>query len=413
MSELQHDEESFAIGWISISDLLMLGTLSLLLVSRGLENRSEDQMKQISNLTAGAEEKAQALADADTRLLNERKLRNELETKLVSATAERTRLESVKADLSARVEEYACEIEELTTAKARIDKNLADTEAQVAAVHLKLFAEKIRSGALVASLEFEKKNLTESAERLSKLSEELALEKQRNGVLHVDNESLKTLVRDIEIRERGFRQELLGIRARNNSLNRVVYVVDCSGSMNDAVIGTGNRWSYVREVIEKWLKLLPCKEAQVITFSDTSPEVFPQPKTFVSMVGDAEQRTKATESLVGFLASKVPDGGTDTFAGLSKAYESNDIDAIFLFTDGQPMDKSPDKMTSADYKRLQDKVLDLIATHGSDGDRIPINVIGLGDYFSQTGSSPDQVHLPFGKFLVRIADESGGVFLGR
>jgi hypothetical protein len=116
---------------------------------------------------------------------------------------------------------------------------------------------------------------------------------------------------------------------------------------------------------------------------------------------------------VKILRNTTPDNGTNTAEALRRAYRAKDVDAIFLFTDGVPMLKAEINTTSQDYKVLQDEVLEIIASQQSQRDSPPINVIGLGDYFSTRLTGPDQVHMAFGVFLMEVAQRSGGSFLGR
>jgi hypothetical protein len=216
-----------------------------------------------------------------------------------------------------------------------------------------------------------------------------------------------------EVREQGFRQELLGIRTRDSGYGRVVFVVDCSGSMvRSSNTSDESRWDYVQTVIRNWLLLLPFQEVQLIMFNN-EVDVYPRPGDFLTLQPTAVSRRTDIQPLLTALRETVPNQGTNTALALQTAYQADNVDAIFLFTDGQPMLKAEVDTTSEDFRILQNEVLDLIVREKERGNSTPINVIGLGDYFSNRLSGTDQKHLPFGVFLTRIAQLSGGTFLGR
>jgi hypothetical protein len=168
----------------------------------------------------------------------------------------------------------------------------------------------------------------------------------------------------------------------------------------------------VQTVIRNWLLLLPFQEVQLILFNN-DVDVHPLPGEFISLKKTAESRRLDIQPLLTALKNTVPNQGTNTSLALQTAYEAEDVDAIFLFTDGQPMLKAEVDTTSEDFRTLQNEVLDLIVREKQRGNAPPINVIGLGDYFSNRLAGPEQKHLPFGVFLTRIAQLSGGTFLGR
>ena len=292
--------------------------------------------------------------------------------------------------------------EELAAAKRVIEK-LEVERSELAAEVSKLNAD----------LQSARRQLSDFAKQVDKLHAELSgLQKLYSAAMR-ELTDLKRRADSHEISERTFGQTLLGIRSRNNLLRRVIFVVDRSGSMTRSSNNSaGSRWDYVCDEIERWLTLLPLGEAQLILFNH-EVDVYPAVGKFVPILSSVSGENAGAKLLVDVLRNTTPDDGTNTAEALRQAYLASNVDAIFLFTDGVPMLKAEINTTSEDYKSLQDEVLQLIANKKSQVDSPPINVIGLGDYFSTRLSGPGQVHMPFGVFLMEVAQRSGGTFLGR
>ena len=182
------------------------------------------------------------------------------------------------------------------------------------------------------------------------------------------------------------RQELLGLKG---DFKNVAILVDRSGSM-----AQGGRWERVRDTVHLWIQHLALERATLVLFSDGAAE-FPSDGAWFDMTGgDAE---KNREALANYFASTQPGGNTNTLAALERAYARTDVDTIVLFTDG-----APDAGAGFD-ERMASRIYALIQAQKSAGRAIPINAVGLGNYFDRR----------LGEFLMRVAAESGGVFLGR
>jgi hypothetical protein len=180
-------------------------------------------------------------------------------------------------------------------------------------------------------------------------------------------------------------QQLVGLKG---DLRRVVFVVDRSGSMN-----RGGRWEFARDVIQTWLQRLPIESCALVTFNE-EVTAFPADGTFLEMIGPGGRENRA--SLVAQLKLLEPGGHTNTLIALQKAYEYPDVTSIILFTDG-----FPDPIGSERFDRdVAEQIYALCEMHGQN---VPVNTIGLGDYFNRQ----------FGEFLRRIPQETGGTFLGR
>ena len=169
-------------------------------------------------------------------------------------------------------------------------------------------------------------------------------------------------------------RELVGLKG---SFKRVALLFDTSGSMNRE-----GRWELACGVVSAWLNHFDMDQCVLILFS-TNAQALPANGTFVPLRGPDGQRNKA--KLLEKLQSVKPDGGTNTLAALQIAYRYPDLDTILLFTDGEPNDGN-----SAGFDpQIAEKIYTLCRQHRD----IPVNTIGLGDYFR-----PELSH-----FLITVA----------
>lgn len=431
------EDDSFAISWISLSDLLMIAAVLFAGTSMTLE-RSQRQLeakleteKRNSAHTALRLEKLQRELDAaiesneklSATLTSIRKQLADAEHRLSSWQLDRSKLQSelqrlqnMEKDSSTAALRAAKLHEELLRANEAM-KVLAEELAEAKRIIEKLEVERRELAAEVsesnADLQSARRQLSDFAKQVDKLQAELSeLQKLYSAAMR-ELTDVKRRADSHEISERTFGQTLLGIRSRNNLLRRVIFVVDRSGSMTRSSNNSdGSRWDYVCDEIERWLTLLPLGEAQLILFNH-EVDVYPAAGKFVTISSRVSGENAGAKLLVDVLRNTTPDDGTNTAEALRQAYLASNVDAIFLFTDGVSMLKAEINTTSEDYKALQDEVLQIIANEKSQADSPPINVIGLGDYFSTRLSGPGQVHMPFGVFLMEVAQRSGGTFLGR
>jgi len=131
------------------------------------------------------------------------------------------------------------------------------------------------------------------------------------------------------------RSELFGTGA---AARYVVYVVDCSGSMDNA-LGTATspgpvRWELIRSVS----RLRPTQWFQLIFFTTGEPRRFPAGE-LIAATDDAKRRAAA------FMKSIRPDVETDPIPALTRAFEvldrigrSEGGKLIYLLTDGFELD---------------------------------------------------------------------------
>jgi uncharacterized protein with von Willebrand factor type A (vWA) domain len=160
----------------------------------------------------------------------------------------------------------------------------------------------------------------------------------------------------------------------------------------------GRRWREATNVVNTWLSYLPIKNCVLVTFNDQC-RVFPTDGSWFR-INETNRNT-----LVAQLNGLKPEGFTDTLAALQTAYRYTNVDTIILFTDGKPerapRDGSRQESMGGRGSREMIKDIHLLCTNRVH--IIPINTVGLGDYFN-----PD-----LAGFLRQLSDETKGTFIGR
>lgn len=207
--------------------------------------------------------------------------------------------------------------------------------------------------------------------------------------------------------EGNIRKELLSLRG---AMSNVVILLDRSSSMSD-----GRRWEDSLRVIESWLEYLPIENCLLITFS-TDCDVFPADERFLRLGGRDARARGARDDLLNRVRSRPPDGNTATVEALRRAYACSGVDTIILFTDGEPLDlrraadrgrpasaKAESQLTLGERRRISQAQMEEALALSREHQQIPINVVALADYFADWKS----------KFLLGLANNTGGAFLGR
>jgi hypothetical protein len=160
--------------------------------------------------------------------------------------------------------------------------------------------------------------------------------------------------------------------------------------MKQATSGGNDRWTEAQEIAGTWLRHVNLQHCVLIVYS-SSVRTFPADGTLVDVRGEAGKARR--EALLQNLKSVAPGGWTNTLEALRKAYEYN-VDTILLFSDG-----APSRAASGVYdEALARQIYQLCREHQA----IPINTIGLGNYFDQNMST----------FLRTVASITGGTFRG-
>ncbi|MFO7906588.1 MAG: vWA domain-containing protein [Planctomycetota bacterium] len=151
---------------------------------------------------------------------------------------------------------------------------------------------------------------------------------------------------------------------------------------------------HARGVVATWLEHLAIGECLLVCFS-TDVSVFPEDGTFLEVRGTAGAANR--KRLLDAIEQTKPQDRTNTLLALETAYRYPNLDTVILFTDGEP--NSPTGGSNQFDSEIAERIHALCGKHGD----IPVNTVGLGDYFKPKLS----------EFLIRVARETGGSFLGR
>lgn len=184
-------------------------------------------------------------------------------------------------------------------------------------------------------------------------------------------------------REATINRELVGLRG---GLKRVAVLFDASGSMTQK-----GRWEEVQRIALTWLDHLEVDECVLIVFS-SGATAFPTDGSLLRVSGPegAANRVRLLE----YLKSVKPEGWTNTLAAMQLAYRYP-VDTIILFSDGAPTYETVNRFNS----EAAEQIYALCRQHAN----IPVNAVGLGNYFDQD----------FSTFLRTTAQLTGGTFVGR
>jgi hypothetical protein len=205
------------------------------------------------------------------------------------------------------------------------------------------------------------------------------------------------LVDNLSAAERKRQSELAAQAEHNRALvglkgacKRVAILFDASGSMRQPGAGGSDRWKEAQDIASVWLEHISVEKCVLIVFS-SDVRTFPTDgslEDFQSPDGASKRAELMKE-----LKSITPGGWTNTYEALAKAYQY-DVDTVVLFSDG-----APSKVASGAYDDVMAKqIYALCRQHPG----VPVNTIGLGNYFDQDMST----------FLRTVATLTGGAFRG-
>jgi hypothetical protein len=379
-----HDQSS--IGWISNTDAVMFGMVVFLVVAVYFERKAaylegKNDPECPRKLGEVKSQLKAALNDLEAAQSSVANWRREAETSA-------RRIESMVVETAAM---------QKVISEMRSDNDRLSGENANLAKSVKSLAGRLKTGAEVneglrrefrklrEELDAETKSHKEDLAKLASLGEsaddlrrQVANLQQENGVMLAD-------LRRTKLDETRIRMELIGLKGRRGKLGRVVIVFDASFSMKE-----GGRWDKARSVMQDWLKYLDIDAGALVVFG-TDVTVFPPNGALLELRGG----TTGRDQLRRFLEGVEPVGGTNTLAALERAYAYPDCDAILLFTDGAPNDGQG----AAFDPQVAERIYALCNSHRD----IPINTVGLGDYFKPELS----------QFLLKVAEITGGTFLGR
>jgi myosin heavy subunit len=294
----------------------------------------------------------------------------ELEKQRDRLKAQADELDAIVASLKQKLREMNVELVEARdtadTARAAEESKVEELQAKAAASDKQAeeyLAQLRRATAMLESLKSEKRQLETTLTKAEQQRQAELLEEARNY------------------------RELIGLKG---PLQRVAILFDASGSMRQAGSGGGDRWAEAQEIAATWLQHLNVQQCVLIVYS-SRVRTFPADGKFADFRGPAGKSRR--EALLQNLKSVSPGGWTNTHDALLKAYQY-DVDTILLFSDGAPSRAASGKYDEA----LARQIFTLCRAHS----KIPINAIGLGNYFDANTST----------FLRTVASLTGGTFRG-
>jgi chromosome segregation ATPase len=339
----------------------------------------------LATLTAQLQQKLQQLTDLQrerdlldqqTKALTERVQRLEQQLGTSEKTladvkqSSQTELESLK-QLLAR----ALERQKQDQAASAGQLKGVQTQAQEATARAEDYLDRLhRAAALFKDMDENKKLLQLQIE---------ALKTQLANALD-DLQEAETRIVQQQTREKTINRELVGLRG---NLKRVAILFDSSGSMTQ-----GGRWEEVQRIAATWLEHLEVDQCVLIVFS-SDVRTFPEDGSMLTVRGPEGPASRA--KMTQFLRGVKPEGWTDTLAAMQKAYSYPQLDTIILFSDGAP--------TYASSNQFNAPAVEQIYTLCRRRAEIPVNAVGLGNYFDQQ----------FSTFLRTVAQLTGGTFVGR
>lgn len=332
---------------------------------------------------------------------------NALTAQANSLTKEKTTLSGELEKLGGQLAEKLVVLKDVNEQRERLQKRADELDDIVLGLQAKLMKQGVDLAAM-KKLSAEEKTL--AAAQLKALEEKAAGEsakvedyvaKLRRAAelfkgLRAEKQTLSTQLTDAErkfqqqlLTETRINRELVGISGK---LKKVAVVFDASGSMKEAGNGGGDRWQEAQKIARTWLQHLDVDECVLIVYS-SDVRTFPTDGTLANVRG--ENGDKSRHELLEHLTGVEPKGWTNTLEALRKAYSYEGIDSMILFSDGAP--------TNPNLGRFDQGVADTIYSLCRQHKDIPVNTVGLGNYFDQD----------LGTFLRTVASITGGTFLGR
>jgi len=321
------------------------------------------------------DEKAKTLNDRVARL--EQQLGDSAKSIEELKESSQTEMESLKSLLARALERHKADqaVSARDLQDTRTKAQQADAKAKEATTRADDYLDRLQRAADYV------KGINENKQMLQLQVD--ALKVQLANALDDLKESQKQLSHSLS-REKSINRELVGLRG---GLRRVAILFDSSGSMAE-----GGRWEEVQRIASTWLDHLNVDECVLIVFSDDAV-AFPADGSMLRVNGPDGDANRIR--LMNHLRSVKPTGWTNTVAAMQKAYGYADLDTIVLFSDGAPTYEGKNAFNA----EAAQKIYALCQEHSN----IPVNAIGLGNYFDEELST----------FLRTVAHTTGGTFLGR
>lgn len=359
-----------------------------------LQTEKVDLLKSRGALEKETSALAQQVTTLDTARTNLAGEKKTLEQRMAALATQLEDKLKVLAELEKERERLKGQTDKLDTIVATLEKKLAESGAELTAVAAKAGETEAEYRKRLAALEKAAGEETKRAEDyLSKLKRAADLFqglKKSNANLEEKLDGAEKRYQYQLALKTTVNRELVGI---NGKLKRVAMLFDASGSMKQKDSEEGaDRWQDAQKIASTWLGHLDVDQCVLIVFS-SDVRTFPSDGSMANIDGPEGGVNRA--KLLERLKSVEPEGWTNTLDALKKAYAYEGIDTILLFSDGAP--------TFANSGRFDPDVAEQIYTLCRQHPDIPINTVGLGNYFDQNLST----------FLRTVARLSGGTFRGR
>lgn len=369
----RRSQTAMVVGWVSNTDAIFVGlvlTLTVTMVIAGRLQKSEGTTRQMqANLDELQGQRDQS--QDQLGLAQRRVAETQAELKRVIDLG-RQRIQELRSQLSSLQTKYAAAEHQLETYTA--DKSQLETE------NGKLRATLVTWQGQYANV---KKTLEQTTAEKEDTVIRLVSATTERDVAQRESRALRSRVEA----EPGLHKELIGLKG---NLRRVAIIFDTSGSM-----AQGDRWEQARGVVATWLEHLAIGECILVLFSNDA-QVFPEDGSFLDLRGPNGAANR--KLLLDRIKAAKPDGGTNTLAALEAAYRCSNLGTIILFTDGEP--NNPKAMVANQFDpEVAQRIYALLQQHKN----IPVNAVGLSNYFKPQLSG----------FLMRVAQDTGGSFLGR
>jgi hypothetical protein len=405
-------EQDESVGWISMTDLMVVIVIVAVstagAVGFGWSRYRKSMSEDLANWKSRAEEQSKGAQEASDRAsalvaelaarkaeLAEIKLRLGREiSDLRAQLAAKTGPDSVESTLRAQLDATRSRASAAESANAAAQRDLALARGELAKAQVLVEGAKSATKREAPQLAVLEQRVAEVVAEKVRVELELAAALKELEDHKRRGRDLTARIAKADTGDRQMRQEILGI---SGSLERVVFLVDQSGSMR----GDSERWNSALKVVHTWIDHLPVREAALIWFSSDVVR-FPA----VGMVRLTDEEGKG--ALLRELNSPRDGGGSTSFKqAIDAAFSYEGATAIVLFTDGKP-DSGADASISGEpaeveIPRYVQSKRDGMRTRLKDAQIPRLHVVAVGDYFRRNAA----------QFLIELSKQGGGTFIGR
>ncbi len=381
---MSSDRHSEALH-LSLSELVWTALMVLILVFAVCQNEARKTQKEMQ-ATMGAQAARIATLEGETERFNkekaewerskkEQRAKDDLAKDLDAEKKKNTELQTANETLQGEKRGLETRVKTLEGDKRDLLNKCGDLERRIAKIPQDI------NDAVTQAVATEKSQSDEAIKEL---------EQKHAAIVKELEEKYDVLFEDLEKQYLIVSKDMIDIKGK---LEQVVCIVDCSSSMVYE-----EKWDLTKKLIGTWMSHLPIQKLMLITYNK---DVTLYKDGYINLA-QGRKRGSDNPNLTGcvrYLEQVKPQGFSDTYNALKKAYEY-DPDTIILFTDGSPNRTDTGSKKSEDEKEMK-KIEELVGLE--ENRKIPINIIGFGDYFSPA----------VGNHIRRVTDLTEGTFLGR